>query len=66
MCLCGQISDPIFNPNLSKFIEIAKDNNILMSIHTDFATAKNKKLDWYKKHLNYIKNILEIWIDGLR
>ena len=23
LCLCGQISDPIFNPNLIKFVEIS-------------------------------------------
>jgi len=49
LCLCGQISDPIFNPNLPKFIEIAKEHKIpFISIHTA-ATAKNKKFDWYKK-----------------
>tara|TARA_Y100001938_G_C8079944_1_gene428436 strand:+ start:667 stop:1308 length:642 start_codon:yes stop_codon:yes gene_type:complete len=52
--LCGQISDPIFNPNLLEFIKIAKDNNILMSIHTA-ATAKNKKLDWYMKAFKLYK-----------
>ena len=49
LCLCGQISDPIFNPNLAKFIEIAKEHKInYLSIHTA-ATVKNKKFDWYKK-----------------
>ena len=49
LCLCGQISDPIFNPNLAKFIEIAKEHKVKwLSIHTA-ATAKNKKFDWYKK-----------------
>ena len=52
--LCGQISDPIFNPNLLEFIKIAKDNNALVSIHTA-ATAKNKKLDWYIKAFELYK-----------
>ena len=52
LCLCGQISDPIFNPNLLEFIKIAKDNNALVSIHTA-ATAKNKKLDWYMQPAAY-------------
>ncbi len=53
--LCGQISDPIFNPNLLEFIKIAKDNNALVSIHTA-ATAKNKKLDWYMKAFELYKS----------
>ena len=36
LCLCGQISDPIFNPNLHKFIEIAKEHKInYLSIDTE-------------------------------
>jgi len=49
LCLCGQISDPIFNPNLHKFVEIAKEHKVqYLSIHTA-ATVKNKKFNWYKK-----------------
>ena len=63
---CGQISDPIFNPNLPKFIQIAKEHKIpYVSIHTA-ATAKNKKFDWYKKINNiYPENIhWKIGLDG--
>ena len=63
LCLCGQISDPIFNPNLSKFVEIAKQHKIeYLSIHTA-ATAKHRKFDWYKKNKRNLssKNTLEVW-----
>ena len=64
LCLCGQISDPIFNPNLSKFVEIAKEHEIkYLSIHTA-ATAKNKKFDWYKK-INEIYPERTFWKFGL-
>ena len=64
LCLCGQISDPIFNPNLSKFVEIAKEHKIkYLSIHTA-ATAKNKKFDWYKK-INEIYPERTFWKFGL-
>jgi len=64
LCLCGQISDPIFNPNLSKFIEIAKEHKVqYLSIHTA-ATVKNKKFDWYKK-INEIMPSMIHWKIGL-
>ncbi len=64
LCLCGQISDPIFNPNLAKFIEIAKEHKVKwLSIHTA-ATAKNKKFDWYKK-ISEIYPEKVVWKFGL-
>ena len=64
LCLCGQISDPIFNPNLIKFIEIAKEHKVKwLSIHTA-ATAKNKKFDWYKK-ISEIYPEKVVWKFGL-
>ena len=46
---CGQISDPIFNPNLLEFIKIAKDKNKTLIIHT---AASQKSMDWYEKAFN--------------
>ena len=64
LCLCGQISDPIFNPNLDKFVEIAKEHKLKwLSIHTA-ATAKNKKFDWYKK-ISEIYPKVVVWKFGL-
>ena len=66
LSLCGQISDPIFNPNLLEFIKIAKEHNTAMSIHTA-ATAKHKKLDWYMKAFEiYKKGVFwKFGIDGM-
>tara|TARA_B100000035_G_scaffold311036_1_gene319871 strand:+ start:80 stop:724 length:645 start_codon:yes stop_codon:yes gene_type:complete len=62
--LCGQISDPIFNPNLSKFVEIAKEHKIkYLSIHTA-ATAKHRNFEWYKK-INEIYPERTFWKFGL-
>ena len=64
LCLCGQISDPIFNPNLYKFVEIAKEHKVTyLSIHTA-ATAKHRNFEWYKK-LNEIYPEVIHWKIGL-
>ena len=66
LSLCGQISDPIFNPNLFEFIKIAKKYNTAMSIHTA-ATAKHRKLDWYLKAFEIFKKGVywKFGIDGM-
>lgn len=64
--MCGQISDPIFNPNLIKFIELAKFHKKILTLHTA-ATVKNKKMDWYEKAFALGKNHVfwKFGIDGL-
>lgn len=60
---CGQISDPIFNPNLLEFIKIAKDKNKTLIIHT---AASQKSMDWYEKAFNnFGKGEWIFGIDGL-
>ena len=44
--LCGQISDPIFNPNLLNFIKICKERNKILRVMT---AASQKPESWYKK-----------------
>lgn len=64
--LCGQISDPIFNPKLFDFIDIARKYKKILTLHTS-ATSKNKKIDWYKKAFELGKNHVywKFGIDGL-
>ena len=60
---CGQISDPIFNPNLLEFIKIAKDKNKTLIIHT---AASQRPLGWYEKAFNsFGKGEWIFGIDGL-
>ena len=65
ICCCGQISDPIFNPNLQEFIKICKKYGNTMSIHTS-ATSKKHNWDWYLKTANiYPSGVLwKFGIDG--
>ena len=64
--LCGQISDPIFNPNLQEFIKICKKYGNTMSIHTA-ATSKKHDWDWYLKTANIYPSgvVWKFGIDGL-
>ena len=41
---CGQISDPIFNPDFIEFIKIAKEKDKYMLVHT---AASHKSVEWY-------------------
>lgn len=45
---CGQVSDPIFNPDLEYFLDKSFKAGKHIRINTA-ATAKNKGLDWYKR-----------------
>tara|TARA_B100000287_G_scaffold287145_1_gene270656 strand:- start:266 stop:910 length:645 start_codon:yes stop_codon:yes gene_type:complete len=64
--LCGQISDPIFNPNLQEFIKICKKYGNTMSIHTA-ATSKKHDWNWYLKTASiYPEGVVwKFGIDGL-
>ena len=66
LSLCGQISDPIFNPNLREFIKISKKYGNHMSIHTA-ATSKKHNFDWYLETAKIYPDNLhwKFGIDGL-
>lgn len=57
---CGQISDPIFNPNLIKMLKHTHDNNINTIVNT---AASQKSKEWYTNAFKANKNA--IWIFGL-
>ena len=44
--LCGQISDPIFNPNLFDFIKMSKQKDKFLQIHS---AASQKPIKWYEE-----------------
>lgn len=44
--LCGQISDPIFNPNLHEMLKYAYENKVTTYINT---AASQRKMPWYEK-----------------
>lgn len=61
--LCGQISDPIFNPNLFEFIKISKDKNRHLMIHS---AASHKPMHWYEQAIaEHGKGGWTFGIDGL-
>ena len=57
---CGQLSDPIFNPNFIEMLRYCYENNIDTKIAT---AASHKKVDWYEKAFKANKNAL--WVFGL-
>ena len=57
---CGSISDPVFNPNLIKFLELNYQRNIVSEVHN---AATGKSLKWYK--LAFEANPKARWIFGL-
>lgn len=59
---CGQLSDPIFNPNLIDFLKICKEKNKNCSVHTA-ATSKKHKKEWYEKAFK--ANLNARWIFGI-
>lgn len=58
--LCGQISDPIFNPNFIDFLKICKEKNKKISIHT---AASQKPESWWKQAFK--SNLDAHWIFGI-
>ena len=59
---CGQLSDPIFNPNLIEFIKICKEKNKPCEIHTA-ATSKKHTKEWYKRAFE--ANLDCEWVFGI-
>lgn len=57
---CGNVSDPVFNPNFIEFLKMNYENNISTKVHT---AATGKSLDWYKKAFK--ANPKAMWIFGL-
>jgi len=57
---CGQISDPIFNPNLITFLSMCKDANKGSTMHT---AASQRPISWYKEAFD--TNPDTRWIFGL-
>lgn len=60
---CGNISDPVFNPNFITFLEMCYEKNIKCKIHH---AATGKSLQWYEKAFKANPNAIWIFgIDGL-
>ena len=60
---CGQISDPIFNPDFIEFIKIAKEKDKYMLVHT---AASHKSVEWYNEAFdNFGRGEWIFGIDGL-
>lgn len=57
---CGNISDPVFNPNLPTFLKINYERNITCEVHN---AASGKSVDWYVKAFQ--ANPKAKWIFGL-
>lgn len=62
--LCGQISDPIFNPNLFEFMEIAKAENVWLSIAS---AASQRPVNWWNKAFDTLgpRSYWTFGLDGL-
>lgn len=57
---CGQISDPVMNPNLPVFLAILKEKNIPSKVST---AASYRSIDWYINAFNANPNTE--WVFGL-
>jgi hypothetical protein len=57
---CGNISDPVFNPNLPIFLKINYERNITCEVHN---AASGKPIDWYLKAFQ--ANPKAEWIFGI-
>ena len=57
---CGQISDPIFNPNFIEFLSICQTKNKKCAVHT---AASHRPISWYEKAFDANKDAR--WIFGL-
>ncbi len=61
--MCGQISDPIFNPNLLQFIKMSKEANVTLGIHS---AASQKSMKWYEEAFDsFGEGYWTFGIDGL-
>ena len=57
---CGQISDPIFNPNFITFLSMCKNENKGSSVST---AASNRPMSWYERAFD--TNFRTKWVFGL-
>lgn len=59
--LCGQVSDPIFNPNLIDFIKISKEQDVDLRVHT---AASQRPINWWSEAFDAMYNKSR-WVFGL-
>ena len=57
---CGQVSDPIFNPNFITFLKMCKDAQKSSTVHT---AASQRPISWYEKAFD--TNPKTRWVFGL-
>lgn len=57
---CGQYSDPIHHPHFIDFLEICKNSNVSVNVHT---ASSSKKIDWYRNAFRQYP--LATWIFGI-
>lgn len=57
---CGNISDPVLNPNLIEFLKLNYQKDIPCEVHN---AATGKKLSWYKQAFS--ANLNARWVFGL-
>ena len=57
---CGQVSDPIFHPQFSDLLKLAKSKNVSVDVHT---AASHKPTDEYKKMFD--ANSDAHWVFGI-
>jgi len=57
---CGNVSDPVFNPNLVKFLKLNYDRGITCEVHN---AATGKPLSWYRQAFE--ANLKARWIFGI-
>jgi hypothetical protein len=57
---CGNVSDPVFNPNLPTFLKINYDRGISCEVHN---AASGKPISWYVKAFESNPNAR--WIFGI-
>mgnify|MGYP001170291646 CR=1 FL=1 len=61
--MCGQISDPIFNPNFPEFVRMCAKRNTYLSVNT---AASHKPMKWYDSVSDdFKKGDIIFGIDGL-
>jgi len=57
---CGNISDPVFNPNFISFLKMCYEKNVICKVHH---AATGKSLAWYKEA--FAANPDAKWIFGI-
>ena len=60
---CGQVSDPTAGPKFIEMLEICRDKNTRVTVHT---AASHKPIQWYKRAFQTCPNaVWEFGLDGL-